>query len=1174
MRTIRIFVSSPGDVGEERRLSGRIIERLQFRYAGRVTLEPLFWEHLPLTADASFQEQIPRPSEFDIVILILWSRMGSPLPESVKRADGSRYASGTEFEFEDALEGFRRQGFPDILVYRKSAAVTVELTHDEQALLELTRQKKLADQFIDRWFRGADGSFSSAFHNFAGSDEFEELLEQHLRRSIAARVDAQESLTSLSVERPLWEQGSPFRGLERFEFEHGLIYCGRTKAIQEVLDSVRRRAAEGCPFVLVFGKSGVGKSSFARAGVLPFMCDPGVIEGVRVWRRAIFEPSDSTGDLLDGLSAALLTPTALPELSGVTTEAELAGLLRASPAGAIPLIRQQLLLAAQAHQRDNRLAEPAQARLALLIDPLEEIFTRPGASAPDRERFVAALDALCRSGLVYVLATMRSDFYERCGELPGLLALKAGAGQYHLAPPTPAEIGRMIRLPAQIAGLRFEEDADQVALDEVLKDAAAGDPGALPLLQFALDEIYKKSDAAKTRLLTFAAYQELGGVHGALRTRAEELMRDAAPALGPRFEPTLRAVFSAVVGVNEADHAVARQYAYLDRIAADPDQKLLVETLVAGRLFMTDLDDEGQPAVTLAHEALLRHWPRLTHWIDENKDFLRIRARVAVAAERWAEERREPTFLLAEGKPLAEAEELLRRRRDELPAEVIGYIESSTAAAREHLRRERHRTQRIIATVTTAACLAGVLSIVSFLQYRRAERNRDEAQANFQQAEQNRQEAQQNFEQAEVARADEAVQREAAVSRARAAQKLIQFLLQDLRDSLQPDHERDAALIAKISTQVVAHFRGLEAQHDSGELRVEHAENLARVAEIFRKMARFGDAAELAQEALDLRKSLPGSNDVEVAQILELLGLCHSQLGQRDLAEHNFRDALAVYENAYGPEHLEVGLVCGRLAELFRQQGRFVEAAHVHARALRLLESAPHPDDYALAADYNDLAELYRNMGRFEDAEPLFNKALEIVSREPVRDRRQLAEVQGNLGVFYGDRHDFERAETLLRQALDLDRRAVGSDNPHVAADLYKLARVLTARGNLDEADSCLVESERILTGNHMERHVRMGKCQEAFAELCLARKQYTDAERRARRVLEIRERTLPAPHPEIVRTLDQLSRIASGAGRALDAETLADQARRMHQEHETREATARQQLSRQAAAGIPAGRG
>src|SRR5713226_2941827 len=102
---LRVFISSPGDVAE-------VLRRLQSEFEGRGVVEAVDWEHEPLLATASFQEQIPLPSQCDVVVSILWTRLGTRLPARFHRPDGSCYASGTEFEFEDAAAAFRRTAKP------------------------------------------------------------------------------------------------------------------------------------------------------------------------------------------------------------------------------------------------------------------------------------------------------------------------------------------------------------------------------------------------------------------------------------------------------------------------------------------------------------------------------------------------------------------------------------------------------------------------------------------------------------------------------------------------------------------------------------------------------------------------------------------------------------------------------------------------------------------------------------------------------------------------------------------------------------------------------------------------------------------------------------------------------------------------------------------------------
>ena len=331
LMSIKIFVSSPGDVAQERFLTEKVLTRLQNVYRHVCKLEPIFWEHEPLTADKSFQEGLISPRETDIVICILWSRLGTRLPKNVT---GGAHLTGTEFEFVEAVEGRKQKGVPDLLVYRKTAKPFADLS-DKQRRTEALGQIEALEAFFDKWFTNEEGALVAAFHPFERADDFEEHVEHHLRKLIDSRLAA----AGISAEdgialTPTWLEGSPFRGLQHFDFEHEPIFFGRTKAIGEVIDRLKRQAEAGRAFLLVLGMSGSGKSSLIRAGVLPALSRPGVIEGVGLCRRVILRPGDGLGDVFDALAAALLRKEALPELANDgTTAAQLAQSLRDNPAG-------------------------------------------------------------------------------------------------------------------------------------------------------------------------------------------------------------------------------------------------------------------------------------------------------------------------------------------------------------------------------------------------------------------------------------------------------------------------------------------------------------------------------------------------------------------------------------------------------------------------------------------------------------------------------------------------------------------------------------------------------------------------------------------------------------------------------------------------------------------------
>lgn len=134
-------------------------------------------------ASDTFQAQIHPPRETDIYIGILWSRIGSPLPDTILREDGTRYDSGTAFEFEDALPGWKETGSPEMLLYRKSGAPTISL-EDKATVIDRLDQIEKLQAYIDRWLIAADGSYIGAFHMFDDLPSFETMAEMHLRKLV------------------------------------------------------------------------------------------------------------------------------------------------------------------------------------------------------------------------------------------------------------------------------------------------------------------------------------------------------------------------------------------------------------------------------------------------------------------------------------------------------------------------------------------------------------------------------------------------------------------------------------------------------------------------------------------------------------------------------------------------------------------------------------------------------------------------------------------------------------------------------------------------------------------------------------------------------------------------------------------------------------------------------
>ena len=532
-KTIHIFISSPGDVAVEREKARKVVEALQKRYAGRLNLETVLWEDLPLGANTSFQQGIDLvlsdQNGVDIAVFILWSRLGSPLGAAIRKPDGSEYRSGTEREF-DMMLSAREQSpddRPELLVYVRNddqhfKSELMERKPDE--IEEMIRQRKLAEQFVQEQFHDSEtGTNLRAYHTFAEPVSFAERLKTHLQKLLDQLV------LDEGWSAGTWE-GAPYRGLEVFEAEHARIFFGREEEICEVLERLRVQARTGCAFALLVGASGSGKSSLARAGVLPSLVNGNFDESISEWRTATLIPGLCENNLCGGLARILLNT--MPELrTDEDTLGEFEELLSQGQGKALSMLCKRAFSDAE---------KKGAVRMALLIDQLEELFTTSELSESMVETFLRAVQALASSGFIHVLATVRSDFYDRCQRSPVLMELKGSQGQVDLLPPEPSDIHRIITGPAFMAGVIFEKDENGESLDQRILNDVVGHPEALPLLEFALAQLYK----ARTPegFLTLVAYEKFGGIEGAIGHQAEKVfaqMTDDAQTAIPLVLPLL-----------------------------------------------------------------------------------------------------------------------------------------------------------------------------------------------------------------------------------------------------------------------------------------------------------------------------------------------------------------------------------------------------------------------------------------------------------------------------------------------------------------------------------------------------------------------------------------------------------------------------------------------------------
>jgi hypothetical protein len=263
----------------------RVVSRLNGAFRGAVSIQTIRWENAFYTAESTFQDQIPRAAECDIVVAILKARLGTPLPpEFARMADGTPYPSGTAYELLTAIEAAKTGPLPDVFVFRNDIAPLTRIDDPQRPAIEAEWARVRG--FFERWFVNREEGFKAAFNSFDTTDAFEAELDRLLRAWLAEKV-----LGGRSVVWPVEVLGSPFTGLRSFGVKHAPVFFGRGREIERALDAWREAAGGGVAFLLVNGLSGSGKSSLVKAGVAPRLTAAGVIPEVDVWRVASFRPT-------------------------------------------------------------------------------------------------------------------------------------------------------------------------------------------------------------------------------------------------------------------------------------------------------------------------------------------------------------------------------------------------------------------------------------------------------------------------------------------------------------------------------------------------------------------------------------------------------------------------------------------------------------------------------------------------------------------------------------------------------------------------------------------------------------------------------------------------------------------------------------------------------------------
>jgi WD40 repeat protein/DNA-binding SARP family transcriptional activator len=447
----------------------------------------------------------------------------------------------------------------------------------------------------------------------------------------------------------------PFKGLASFEVSDADFFFGRDRLVAELVARL-----VGANLLGVVGPSGSGKSSAVRAGLLPAVAS-GVLPGSEGWERVLLRPGEHP---LASLRRALRVDGTEDPIS--------TALARLEP----------------------------ETKLLLTVDQFEETFT---ACRDELER-AAFMDALAdapqrRDGTVAIVLALRADYYGACASHPRLSRL-LGESQVLVGPMEPTELAQAIEGPADKAGLDVEPDLVARLVEDV-----AGQAGGLPLLSTALLELWQRREGVRMRLV---AYERTGGVQGAVARLAEQ----AYGKLTPDEQRAARRMLLRLAGSGEDDAVVRRRVALGElEVARDKQAARVLEVMAASRLVTV-----GVGTAEVAHEALLREWPRLSGWLEEDVDGRRLHRRVTDAARDWDAAGRD-TGELYRGARLSAALDWAAEHGGELNRLEREFLEESRLVSEREAERSRRTNRRLRTLLVGAvaflavAIAAGVLAL-------------------------------------------------------------------------------------------------------------------------------------------------------------------------------------------------------------------------------------------------------------------------------------------------------------------------------------------------------------------------------------------------------------------------------------------------------------------------------
>ena len=680
--TIKIFISSPGDVIYERQIAKRIIAKLGKEFAASARLEALLWEDMPLEVTTSFQkgiDQLANANLVDIAIFILWSRLGTPLGENYVKPDGSPYKSGTEYEFEMMYVANQQSGAPSILAYIKSAPITDAIFHSSARqdfdFEEIGKQQKEAQRFIrEKFYDPETKTVYGAYHQFEAPTTFEQKLTEHLRRLIVRKIGHD----AVQIE---WE-GNPYVGLRSFRYDENAIFYGRRHTINTIEEKFARWLPNHAPCLFVLGESGSGKSSLVRAGLLPDMIEFGWVENTK-WKWFDISPSQFRGNIHNGLLSKL--GEAFPVLNETA-------------------IGKDLMMGRDVNfgHLSDILPGKTQEAVLFFIDQFEEIFTDPLITEEERIRTFVLLKGMASTHKIWMIFSMRNDFYHKFVSYPVLSELKNESIIYDLSKILHSELQEIIEEPAKKAGLKWETNEKGMSLNRVIIHDINAGVDDLPLIEFALSELYNLRN--ENNVLTYKAYEDIGKIDGAVVKYVDNFYQTLSEKEKELFDQILSALIAPSL---ENKNLYVRKTALLKDLQKTELHRKLLSNLINSHILISGKDENDEATVSIVHEILISSWQVIQEWIWQEKELIEANNHYENLSKYWMEHGKSKNDLLQDGEAIKKSEYFLYSWENSISTNVKTFLFTSV----------KRKRRAFLPWVLLSLLIAGIVGVVWIFKY-------------------------------------------------------------------------------------------------------------------------------------------------------------------------------------------------------------------------------------------------------------------------------------------------------------------------------------------------------------------------------------------------------------------------------------------------------------------------